>query len=148
MKKTLLSTLYFQNAAEQLLEDSAGFLRANWNNSPRQSEEVRALFTHMIYALQRRNWSRIIINQVGMRPFSREEQHWVAQEWLPMAVQAGYGHGAIVGSRDVMVRLATAYITTHMQSLPLIYQSFETEAEALEWLLRQPHSPQLQRKLS
>ncbi|WP_324674325.1 hypothetical protein [Hymenobacter sp. GOD-10R] len=137
-----LPNLYFQNAAGQLLEDPAGFLRANWYSHPRGFDDTRALFTQMQRGLQRYGWSRILVNQVGMQSFSAQEQSWVAQEWLPQAVQeGGYRHGAVVVSREVLVRLATAYITTQVKGLPLVYRSFDTEAEAIQWLLQQPSSP-------
>jgi hypothetical protein len=134
--------LYFENNAGQLLLDPAGFLRANWSARQRGAGDAQALFTHMMQALQRHNWSRILINQVGMRPFTAAEQRWVAQEWLPRAVQeGGYRHGAVVVSSEVLVRLATAYITTHVQGLPLVYRSFEADAAAVQWLLQQPATP-------
>ncbi|WP_157530749.1 hypothetical protein [Hymenobacter norwichensis] len=136
------SKIYFSNRAGKLLENPAGYLEALWSATARQEGDAQALFMHMLHALRRYNWSRILINQVGMLPFSPSEQQWVAQEWLPLAVQAGYRHGAIVVSPNVMVRLATAYVTTHVQGLPLLYRSFETKEEATEWLLRQPMSPQ------
>ncbi|UOQ66159.1 hypothetical protein [Hymenobacter volaticus] len=148
MNRSLLPAIYFRNAAGQLLEDAAGFLRVSWSSNAYRPEEVRALFTHMAYALRRNNWSCILINQIGMRAFSQEEQQWVTQEWLPLAVQAGYRYGAVVVSEDVMVRLATAYITTQVNNLPLIYRSFITEPEALEWLLQQSSSPPSQRSFS
>ncbi|MCB2406460.1 hypothetical protein [Hymenobacter lucidus] len=143
MNSELAVTLYFENAAGRLLEDPAGFLRAHWSTQPRQPQDTRALFTHMLAALQRHGWSRILINQVGMPPFSRDEQQWVAQQWLPRAVlKGGYRYGAVVVSPDVMVRLATAYITTNIQGLPLLYRSFERVAEAEAWLLQQPGTSQ------
>lgn len=148
MNKSLLPAIYFRNAAGQLLEDAAGFLRVNWSSNLYRPEEVRALFTHMAYALRRNSWSRVLINQIGMRAFSQEEQQWITQEWLPVAVQAGYRHGAVVVSEDVMVRLATAYITTQVNNMPLIYRSFINESEALQWLLQQPTSPPSQRSFS
>lgn len=142
MKPIAHPTIYFENAAGRLLEDPAGFLRAHWSRNARQPGDARALFTHIRHALQRHDWSRVLINQVGMIPFSPAEQQWVAQEWLPVAVQAGYRHGAIVVSPDVMVRLATAYITTQVHGMPLVYRSFEGEAEAIAWLLQQPRAAQ------
>ena len=50
----------------------------------------------MLRGLQQRGWSRILINQTQMIPFAPEEQRWIALEWLPRAVQAGYRHGAVV----------------------------------------------------
>jgi hypothetical protein len=40
-----------------------------------------------------------------------------------------------------MVRLATAYVTTHFGELPLVYRSFETDEQAVAWLLAQPAKP-------
>ncbi|UOQ53990.1 hypothetical protein [Hymenobacter cellulosivorans] len=142
MRVRLPPAIYFQNTAGYLLEDPAGFLRVKWTAAPRQLADTKALFTHMLVALQRHGWSRILINQVGMLPFTEAEQRWVAQEWVPQAVRGGYRHGAIIVSADVMVRLATAYITTHIQGLPLQYRSFETEAQAEAWLLQQPGQPE------
>ncbi|QDA60244.1 STAS/SEC14 domain-containing protein [Hymenobacter jejuensis] len=142
MKQTTALTLYFENSAGQLLEHPAGFLRATWSERPRQLADTRALFTHMLRALLQRGWSRILIDQRVMLPFSSEEQTWIAQEWLPRAVQeGGYRAGAVVVSADVMTRLATAFVTTQIQNRALVYRSFETEAEATEWLLQQPASP-------
>ncbi|HEX8350498.1 MAG TPA: hypothetical protein VF598_11090 [Hymenobacter sp.] len=138
-----LLPIYFQNVAGQLLEDPSGFLRANWSTQPRALEDTQALFTHMLQALQHRRWSRILVNQVGMRPFSSEEQAWIAKEWLLRAVrEGGYRHGAVVVSPDVMVRLATAYVTTQVHDVPLVYRSFEAEPSAVQWLLQQPRFSQ------
>ncbi|OON71101.1 hypothetical protein [Hymenobacter sp. CRA2] len=129
---------YFENTAGRILEDASGFVRVYWSRNERQLSDTRALFTHMSQAMQRRGWNRMLINQLDMRPFSQEEQQWVAHEWLPRAVQvAGYRFGAVVVSRDVLVRLATAYITTNVQGLALQYRSFENEADAAAWLLAQ-----------
>lgn len=142
MSASLPPRLYFQNNAGHLLLDAAGFLRAVWGPGPRTLSDTQGLFTHMQHALLRHHWSRIMITQVGMPPFTADEQRWVAREWLPQAVQVGgYRHGAVIVSADVLVRLATAYVTTHVQGLPLVYRSFETEAEAAHWLRQQPVAP-------
>ena len=132
-------TLLFSNAAGQLLADPSDFLRAHWTAQPRNLADTQALFTNMALALQQYGWRRILINQVAMRPFSAAEQQWVSQEWLPEAVrEGGYRAGALVVSTDTYARLATAYITTSVGGLPLRYRSFDTEAEAVTWLLQQP----------
>jgi hypothetical protein len=131
--------IFFENAAGRLLEDPAGFLQANWTAQPRSFSELQALFTHMALGLQRNGWGRMLINQVSMTPFSQQEQLWIAEHWLPGAVQtAGYRFGAVVVSQDVLTRLATAYVTTHVQGLPLTYRSFEIEEQAKAWLIKQP----------
>jgi hypothetical protein len=136
------STVFFSNAAGRLLADPEGFVHAYWTTQPRTLADTQALFTAMSTALAQRGWSRILVNQVNMRPFSPAEQQWVAQEWLSLAVQqSGYRHGAVVVSTDIYARLATSFITTSVGGLPLRYRSFDQEAEALAWLRQQPASP-------
>lgn len=137
-----LPLLLFENTAGQLLADPAGFLRANWSREARKLADTQALFEQMLRSLKQRGWGRILVNQNGMRPFTPAEQQWVAHEWLPRAVrEGGYRFGAVLVSPDVLVRLATAYVTTNVHGLPLVYRSFENEAEALRWLQQQPARP-------
>lgn len=143
MTQDPLPTLAFANNAGQILEDAAEFLRIEWNSQPRGPGDVHSLFDHLLGALQRRGWSRVLVNQIGMAPFTPDEQQWVAHDWLPRAVQAGgYRHGAIIVSPDVFVRLATTFVTSKVQELALIYRTFNFEAEAVRWLLEQPRTPQ------
>jgi hypothetical protein len=140
--KTPALPAHFANAAGQLREDPAGFLRVDWGTRPRSTAEVQELFEQMVRSLQQRGWSRILINQTSMQPFTPAEQRWVAHDWLPRAVRGGgYRHGAVLVSTDVLVRLATAYVTTNVQGLALVYRSFDAEAEAVRWLLQQPGTP-------
>ncbi|MCB2378552.1 hypothetical protein LGH70_13210 [Hymenobacter sp. BT635] len=142
MPNSRVPRLYFENTAARLLQDPNGFLRVRWSANTRRLEETQAVFTHMRLALGRFNWSRILVDQRVMPPFTAAEQQWIAQHWLPLAVQeGGYRHGAVVVSAEVMVRLATSYITTQVLGLPLVYRSFEAEAEAVQWLLSQPVAP-------
>jgi hypothetical protein len=134
-------TLLFANTAGQLQADPAGFLRTTWTAQLRTLADTQALFTSMSTALHQRGWSRILIDQVAMRPFSAPEQQWVGQEWLPQAVRSGYRTGAVVVSTDIFARLATSLITTNVGGLPLRYRSFDQEAEALAWLQQQPPGP-------
>ncbi|MDU0370073.1 hypothetical protein ACFPAF_06695 [Hymenobacter endophyticus] len=132
-------SLYFQNKAARILEDPAGLLRVIWSAEERDQLTFRAVFNHMVQALQRHGWSKILVDQRQMRAFSAAEQHWVVQEWLPRAVQeGGYRYGSVLVAEDVFTRLATAYITTSVQNLPLVYRTFSDEASALQWLLLQP----------
>lgn len=136
-------SVHFANNAGQLWEDPAGFLRAEWSAGPRSLPHTQELFEQMLRSLQRRGWSRILIDQLHMPPFSPAEQRWIAHEWLPRAVrEGGYRHGAVLVSNDVLVRLATAYVTTTVQGLPLVYRSFDHAAAAVRWLLEQPGRPQ------
>ena len=132
-------TPLFENAAGRLAEDPREFLRVCWGPGPRSLTDTGALFSTITKALQRRGWSRIFVDQVHMTPFTTQEQLWVAQEWLPHAVrEGGYRCGAVLVSANMYARLATAFITTSVQGLPVRYRSFDDEAAAVAWLSQQP----------
>lgn len=130
-------TLLFENTAGQLLADSAGFLRMRWSASPRTLAATQAYLGHVRDSLRAHGWSRVLTNQTDMPAFSPTEQAWVTQEWLPEAVAAGYRTGAIVVASNIFSRLATSFVTTNVQGLPLRYRSFDDEATAVAWLLQQ-----------
>ena len=137
MSSFAASPVLFANAAGQLREHPAGFLHATWENAPRTSLATRELFERMLLVLQHRRWSRILIDQSQMPAFTPDEQHWVAHDWLPRAVAAGYRYGAVVVSPMALVRLATSFITTSVVGQPLTYRSFDSETEAESWLVQQ-----------
>jgi hypothetical protein len=133
------ATLLFTNSAGQLAANPAGFLHVTWGTGARTLAATKALFEQMLGQLQRHSWSRVLIDQTAMLPFDKAEQTWIAADWLPRAVrEGGYRYGAVVVSPTVLVRLATAFITTYVQGLPLTYRSFDTEADARHWLVQQP----------
>ena len=138
MAVATLPVLY-QNPAGQLTADPAGFLRLSWSATPRTLADTQGLLTQMAHALRQRGWGRVLADQTLMPSFSPAEQQWIAQEWLAFAVrECGYRHGAIVVSANTYVRLATAFITTSVQGLPLRYRSFDDAAAAIGWLAKQP----------
>lgn len=132
-------TLLFENAAGRVLADPSGFVRLVWSANPRQLADTQALLRAVGQHLRQRGWSRVLADQTCLPPFSPDEQRWISQEWLPGEARAsGYRHGAILVSGNVLSRLATAYITSVQQESGLRYRSFDDEATAVAWLLRQP----------
>lgn len=131
-------TVFFENIAGQILVQPAGYLCSCWSAHPRTFAETQALLLHLSQGLKHFGWSKAVSNQLAMPPFSTEEQAWITQEWLPHAVHdAGYRAGAIVLAANLYTRLATAFVTTNVQGLPIRYRSFDNEAEAEAWLLLQ-----------
>lgn len=130
--------ILFNNAAGRLLADPAGFLRVHWGPGPRTLTDTGALFAAITKALIQYRWSKVLVNQVHMQPFTTQEQLWVAQEWLPHAVQeGGYRYGAVVVSTNEFARLATAFITISVKGLPILYRSFDEEEQAAHWISQQ-----------
>ncbi|MGI4824485.1 MAG: hypothetical protein ACRYFV_25020 [Janthinobacterium lividum] len=130
--------ILFENVAGRLQADSAGFLRVYWGPGPRTLTDTGALFAAITKALLKYQWSKILVNQVHMQPFTTQEQLWIAQEWLPHAVrEGGYRFGAVVVSANQFTRLATAFITISVQGLPILYRSFDKEEQAVSWIIKQ-----------
>lgn len=122
-----------------MLADPAGLLRLVWGSQPRQLLDTQALFGAIGEALRQRNWGRMLANQTQMLPLSPAEQQWLTQEWLPgEGRRSGYRAIAIVVAHNVLGRLATAAVTTVQPEGGPRYRSFDDEATALQWLLRQP----------
>ena len=131
-------TVFFENNAGQVLAYPAGYLCLRWSTGLRTFAETQAILQSVSKGLQQYGWSKMLGNQLDMRPFSAEEQAWITQQWLPHAVQvAGYRAGAILLASNLYTRLATAFVTTSVQGLPMRYRSFDQEAEAVAWLLQQ-----------
>ncbi|HET9505104.1 MAG TPA: hypothetical protein VFO93_16290 [Hymenobacter sp.] len=129
--------VFFKNEAGELAADPAGFLRMSWSAGPRALADTQALLTQLAHGLRQRGWVKVLADQTQMPSFSPAEQQWISQEWLAFAVrECGYRYGAIVVSGDTYARLATAFITTNVQGLPLRYRSFDAAAPATDWLLR------------
>lgn len=132
------STVFFENVAGRVLVDPAGFVRSYWGPQPRTLADTQALLRHLTQAMQRHGQQRVLSNQQEMQPFSTAEQAWVSEQWLPQAVQeAGYRACAVILATNLYARLAMAYVTTNVQGLPMRYRSFDNEAEAQAWLLKQ-----------
>ena len=109
----------------------------NWAAGPRTLADTQGLLTQMALALQQRGWGKVLADQTLMPSFSPAEQEWITAEWLTFAVrECGYLYGAIVVSTDTYARLATAFITTNVQGLPLRYRSFDDAEQAAAWLLK------------
>jgi len=132
------STIYFKNTVGAVWEEPAGYLRLEYYPGPRQEAQFRALLTHVRQAMQRHGWSRMLVNQQQMSPFTISEEAWMTTEWLPQAVrESGYRHGAVVVAHDVFARLAMTGLVMTSRKLGHTYRNFENEKEAADWLLTQ-----------
>ncbi|MBC8083840.1 MAG: hypothetical protein H7Z21_11565 [Hymenobacter sp.] len=131
----------FENEAGRLSENAAAcYLRLDWQDAHPSDESTRQLLEQLLLALRQRQWHNVLYHQQRRGTLSIAVSAWVALDWLPRAVQAGYHRGAIILSRDMQTRLDTTVIGRQYSSrstLP-VYRFFEHEAEALAWLLAAP----------
>ena len=128
--------LYFENSTGRIWEAPEGFLRLENRPVPRERVQLWALLAHLGQALPRRQWQKILADQRLMTPFTAGEQQWMATEWLPGAVlKNGYRYGAVLVAQNVFARLAMTQLVMATRGLPHTYRTFETEGEAVGWLL-------------
>lgn len=128
-------TIYFKNNVGCLWEEPEDYLHLEYYPGPREEVQFRALLTHGRQAMQRRGWSRMLVNQQRMSPFTPSEESWMMNEWLPQAVrESGYRFGALLVAHDVFARLAMTGIVMTSRKLGHTYRNFEHEKEAIAWL--------------
>ena len=137
MPSSLVSrSLYFENSTGRIWEEPEGYLRLDYKAGPREAAQFRAMLTHIMQALSRHGWSKVLIDQRLMNPYTPLELAWMGEDWLPRAVhEHGYRHGAFIVSPDVFARLAMNQLVMANRNLPHTYRTFETEALAVAWLL-------------
>ena len=112
------------------------YLRLEYAAGPREDVAFRALLTHVLRAMQRRGWGKMLIDQQKMAPYSDAERAWLVGEWLPRAVrEAHYRYGAVVLAEDVFARVSMTRLALAARELGNTYKTFATETEALGWLL-------------
>ncbi|MDJ0364926.1 hypothetical protein QMK33_07160 [Hymenobacter sp. H14-R3] len=131
-------TIYFKNSIGCIWEEPQAYLRLDYYPGLREEGQFRSMLTHLRQAMQRHSWSRVLINQQQMNPFTPAEESWMNNEWLPRAVQEnGYRYGAVLVAHDVFARLAMNSVLATSRRLGHLYRNFEGETDAVNWLLGQ-----------
>lgn len=127
--------VYYENAAGRVVEDTLGFARLIYQPGLRDPEAMSSLLGYVIRLLARRGDGCLLVDQRQMSPFTQAEQHFIIEQWLPRAVaEGGYRFGSVIMAHDAFARLATRTVTTAVRKMPMHYQYFEQEADAVAWL--------------
>ncbi|WP_139925946.1 hypothetical protein [Hymenobacter sp. DG01] len=135
---SLVSPVYFENAAARITESPEGFAVVKWHRGVRRTEDFRAVLNHLDQLFRLRQWSKLLADQRELTPFTEAERTWVVEEWLPRAVGEGpYRYAAVLLPLDVFARLASKSVMSESHKKFLAYQFCETEAEAAQWLRQQ-----------
>lgn len=130
--------VYYENAVGRAADDPLGFARLTYHPRLRELATFSALLGHVTRLLARRADGCLLVDQRRMTPFTPAEQAFVIEQWLPRTVvEGGYRFGAVIMAENAFARLATRTVTTAVRELPMVYQYFEQEAQAVAWLLQQ-----------
>ncbi|UOG77144.1 hypothetical protein MTX78_11200 [Hymenobacter tibetensis] len=129
---------FYENAAGRIRVNAASFyLHVDWSNNQLPDDSIYELLEQVLLKLQQEQWHKVLFHQHNRGTLSIPVSAWVALDWLPRAVRAGYLYGAFVLSRNMVTRLdTTAAGNDYSKRSPLpVYQYFEQEADAIAWLL-------------
>ena len=131
-----MSTLqpYFSNAAAAITYAPAGYIRLDWQPVSVTPPELRAIYEHVLRAMQRYRCPALMTVHRQRPPMPLEVQTWLTQDWIPRAVAVvGYARCAIVQAESPLSRLAAHAVGSGLANT-LRYQYFDGEAAADSWL--------------
>ena len=129
------ASLYFHNELASVLEHRDGYARIDWNPVPIQSSALRTVYEQVLRLLRTTGFTKILSDHQLMAPLLPADQLWLSQEWVPRAIaEAGYRHGAVVESHDLLSRTSVVQVVQQLNTLPLTVRYFEDDWRAAEWL--------------
>ena len=93
----LTSSQYFRNPAAEITYYPAGYVRADWRSMAAEPAELRAIYGHVLRAMQRYGVTAVLFVHQQPEAITPELQHWVVEEWIPRAMrEANYQRCALV----------------------------------------------------
>jgi hypothetical protein len=129
------ASLYFHNELASILEHADGYARIDWQPVPSQSRVLRTVYEQVLRLLCATGFTKILSDRQLMPPLLPVDQLWLAEQWIPQAVsEAGYRHGAVVESHDLLSRNSVVQVVEKLGSLPLTVRYFEDDWQAAKWL--------------
>jgi hypothetical protein len=130
--------LYYENAVGRLYEHPEGFALFRFKPGKRKFSELQGLLIQVRDLLESKGWNRFLADNTLLTPFTPEEVAWIANHWSTAAQRQGGLYGAVVLAQDVFARLAMGQVMHQVHDTAMHFRRFETEAEALAWLLQNP----------
>ena len=128
-------TQYFRNPAAEITYWPAGYLRTDWRSMAAEPAELRAIYEHVLRAMQRYEVSALLFVHGQAEPIPAAVQAWLSADWIPRAIaQADYQRCAIVetGTRP---DAQDARAIGRQVSGTLEYAFFGDATAATAWLL-------------
>jgi hypothetical protein len=129
-------SIYFQNAAGQILEHPDGYAHVRYHAGLRRPDEYTALLIHLGHLLRRRGWRRVLGDQRLMMPLRQGEKKWLLEQWFTGKVERpAYLITAIIAPLDAAARKSAQQMWN--QSSPAIseYHTFADLEQARAFLL-------------
>jgi hypothetical protein len=98
------------------------------------SVEFRASTMRILDAIKERNASSLISDNRRLEGVADQDQLWIRDSWVPVAVAAGITRIAVVLARRGLGKIASEEILSQIGGAPFATRTFTTVSEATEWV--------------
>jgi hypothetical protein len=133
---------YFENTAAKITREPAGYIRLQMHSGQQTAADIRTMFEQSLLATQTSGFSKLLLDHRLAAPFVEEAKEWFEHVFLPlMATYIATRRIAVISAFDVFARLSMVPLSAGVYRHGNLVRSFESEAEALTWLLNDmlPH---------
>jgi hypothetical protein len=96
--------------------------------------EFRASTTKILDAIRQRNAGSLVSDNRRLEGVADEDQLWLRDTWVPMAVAAGLKRIGVVVAHHGLGKTASENIITRFGKTEFVTRTFASAADALEWV--------------
>jgi hypothetical protein len=125
---------FFHNAAATISYHPAGYVQLDWQPTVVSSQELRAIYEHLLRAMKYFEVSSLMTIHNQRPPMPQDVQQWLVETWIPQAIaEVNYSRCAVVEAEKPLSRLAARTVGGSAPG-PLRHAYFATIEEAAAWL--------------
>jgi hypothetical protein len=99
------------------------------------SAEFRAGVMKILDAIRDKSSALLISDNRKLEGVAVEDQLWLRDTWVPLAVAAGIKRIAVVLPRQGLGRIASQDIISQIGSTPWVTRTFDSLDEAMKWVV-------------
>jgi hypothetical protein len=98
------------------------------------SAEFRASTTKILDAIRERGAASLVSDNRGLEGVADEDQLWLRDAWMPMAVEAGIERIAVVLAHHGLGKIASENIIMKFGKTEFVMRTFASAADAIAWV--------------
>ena len=125
MEKTITYRIWF--------DDTTGIVRMQWTGYA-TSAQFREGTRDMLRVLKEHSASAVLGDITDMVLISQEDQQWLVECFLPVAIESGFKSVALLKPHHYFNKVAVETVAYKVNQDLLSIRFFDDEAAALEWL--------------
>lgn len=118
------------------VDDEIGTIIFTWEDFS-QGEEFRQYCEELLEFIEEHDYSKLIIDQQGIRAHREEDKAWLQEDWIPREIEAGIEYSVSVHADSAISRMETEKFVDQTSDLPFTYVLASDMDEAKEWIAEQ-----------